>query len=157
MLSLFFRNLFFTILQPGIVAGIVPFWILGNRFGIAFTPSLQFYQYPAILLFVAGVFILFDCIIRFAVEGRGTLSPADPTKKLVIIGLYRFSRNPMYIGVTMIITGEALFFYSFNIFIYLLLVFSAFNLFIILFEEPRLRKDFNADYSEYFKNVRRWI
>ena len=157
MLSLFFRNLFFTILQPGIVAGLVPYWILGGKAGHSFTKHLQFYQYIGILLFLIGLIIMFHCIFRFAVEGRGTLSPADPTKKLVVKGLYKFSRNPMYIGVMMILIGEAIFFSSYNLWIYLLFVFLAFNLFIILVEEPRLRKDFAAEYFQYCRKVRRWL
>ena len=85
---------------------------------------------------------MFDCIIRFAVEGRGTLSPADPTKKLVISGLYKFSRNPMYVGVMMIIIGEAIFFRSTSLWIYSLFIFIAFNLFVMFIEEPLLLKDF---------------
>lgn len=109
MASLLLRNLFFTILQPGIVAGLIPYWILGDKVNKTFCWPLQFYHYLAILLFLTGLVIMFDCIIRFAVEGRGTLSPADPAKKLVISGLYRFSRNPMYVGVMMILIGEAIF------------------------------------------------
>ena len=100
---------------------------------------------------------MLECIFRFAVEGRGTLSPADPTKKLVIRGLYRFSRNPMYIGVMMILIGEAIFFQSKNLWIYLLFIFLAFNLFVLLVEEPRFRKDFGKDYYKYCKEVRRWF
>ena len=157
MLSLLLRNLFFTILQPGIVAGLIPYWILGDKLNKAFSQSLQFYQYLGILLFVIGLVIMFDCIIRFAVEGRGTLSPADPTKKLVIKGLYKYSRNPMYMGVMLILTGEAVFFKSTGLWIYLLFIFIAFNLFILLVEEPRLRRDFGEDYYQYCQKVRRWL
>ncbi len=157
MLSLFFRNLFFTILQPGIVAGLIPYWILGGKLYKPFNQHLQFYQYLGILLFLIGLVIMFDCIIRFAVEGRGTLSPADPTKKLVIKRLYRFSRNPMYVGVMMILIGEAIFFQSYNLWVYLLFIFLIFNLFVMLVEEPRLCKDFGEDYCQYCKDVRRWF
>ena len=155
MISLFLRNLFFTVLQPGIVAGLIPYWIL--RDNKTFDSPLQFYQYLGILLFLIGLVIMFHCIIRFAVEGRGTLSPADPTKKLVIKGLYKFSRNPMYVGVMMILIGEATFFQSNNLWVYLLFIFLAFNLFVLLFEEPRLLKDFGEDYRKYCQEVRRWF
>ena len=157
MLSLFFRNLFFTIIHPGLVAGLFPYWILGDKVNKLFPQSLQFHHYLGILLFLIGLVIMFDCIIRFAVEGRGTLSPADPTKKLVIKGLYRFSRNPMYLGVTTVLIGEAVFSQSNNLWVYLLFIFLAFNLFVLLVEEPRLRKDFGKDYYQYCKNVRRWL
>ena len=100
---------------------------------------------------------MFHCIIRFAVEGRGTLSPADPTKKLVIKGLYGFSRNPMYVGVMMILIGEATFFQSGSLCIYLLFIFLAFNVFILLFKEPRLHEEFGEDYRTYCQKVRRWF
>lgn len=157
MLSLFFRNLFFTIINPGLAAGLVPYWILGDKARRSFTEPLQFYQCFGILFFSIGIIILFNCIFRFAVEGRGTLSPADPTKKLVIKGLYKFSRNPMYIGVVLILTGEAIFFNSFNLWVYLSFVFLVFNLFITLVEEPRLKKDFNEEYLQYCQKVRRWL
>lgn len=123
MLSLFIRNFIFTILQPGIVAGLVPFWILGNKLREPLVQPLQFYHYSGIILFVTGFAIMLSYIIRFAVQGRGTLSPADPTKKLVITGLYKFSRNLMYVGVTLILIGEAVFFS----------IYSAMDLFTLCF------------------------
>lgn len=157
MLSLLLRNLVFTILQPGIVAGFIPFWILGDKVNGIFVQSLQFYHYLGAIIFVIGLVIMISCIISFAVKGQGTLSPADPTKRLVITGLYRFSRNPMYVGVTMILIGEAVFFQSVYLWIYLLLVYIAFNIFIMLNEEPRLKKDFGEEYNRYCQKVRRWI
>jgi len=155
MLSIFLRNLFFTVLQPGIVAGLIPYWIVsGNK---TIDRPLRFYQYFGILTFLTGLVVMFYCIISFAIEGRGTLSPADPTKKLVNKGLYRFSRNPMYVGVMAILIGEATFFQSGNLWIYSLIIFLAFYLFVILFEEPRLRKDFGEDYRKYCREVRRWF
>jgi protein-S-isoprenylcysteine O-methyltransferase Ste14 len=157
MLSLLLRNLFFTILQPGVVAGLVPYWILGDNVSKIFGEPLSLYQYLGAIVFLAGLIIMFDCIIRFAVEGRGTLSPADPTKKLVITGLYMFSRNPMYVGVMMILIGEAAFFNSGNLAIYSVFIFIAFNLFIMLVEEPRLVRDFGEGYDQYRRKVRRWL
>ncbi|HVE61684.1 MAG TPA: methyltransferase, partial [Chitinophagaceae bacterium] len=66
-------------------------------------------------------------------------------------------RNPMYVGVTMILIGEAIFFQSVNLWIYLIFVFIAFNIFILLHEEPRLRKDFGEEYRQYCQKVRRWV
>ena len=157
MLSLFLRNLLFTILQPGLVAGAVPFWILGDKGNEPFRHSFHLYHYVGALVFVIGLIIMVSCIISFAVKGKGTLSPADPTKQLVITGLYKFSRNPMYVGVTMILIGEAVFFQSFNLLIYSLFIYLAFNIFIMLHEEPRLRKVFGEEYKKYCQKVRRWI
>lgn len=97
------------------------------------------------------------CIISFAVKGNGTLSPVDPTKKLVITGPYNFSRNPMYVGVILILIGEAIFFQSANLWVYLVFVFVGFNIFVIYIEEPRLRKDFGEQYRLYCQKIRRWI
>src|SRR5689334_4979197 len=108
MWSLFLRNLFFTIIQPGIVVGFIPYWILGSPDASVFKKDFSSIQYIAICIFTLGVSVLLYCITMFAIKGKGTLSPADPTKKLVVSGLYRFSRNPMYIGVMLILIGEAL-------------------------------------------------
>ncbi len=89
---------------------------------------------------ITGIIITLLCIIRFATEGRGTLSPADPTRELVIAGLYKYSRNPMYIGVMSILAGECLLIPATALIVYSAFVFLAFNLFIIFYEEPRLKK-----------------
>jgi protein-S-isoprenylcysteine O-methyltransferase Ste14 len=157
MLSLILRNLFFTVLQPGIVAGLIPYFILGNPDTARFKNGLSGFQYLSIVVFAAGVAILLYCIGMFAIKGKGTLSPADPTKKLVVSGLYRFSRNPMYIGVMLILVSEAAFFISIALLVYTVFVFIAFSLFIILHEEPRLTDDFGNEYREYLKSVRRWL
>lgn len=157
MLSLFLRNLLFTILQPGLAVVLIPYWILGDKIKRVRTQPLQFYHYLGIIVFIIGFVIMLHCIINFAVKGRGTLSPVDPTKRLVTTGLYRFSRNPMYLGVIIIIIGEALFFQSTYLGLYLLFLFLVFNLFIMLHEEPRLRKDFGEEYNKYCQKVRRWI
>jgi len=154
MTSLFLRNLFFTILQPGVVAGLVPYLIIRENMH-----SLPFawFHFLGILIFAIGLFITLHCIARFAIDGKGTLSPADPTKKLVIRGLYKYTRNPMYAGVMLVLIGEAIFFASFHLLIYAGFVFSAFTLFVIYFEEPRLKRDFGEEYAEYRKRVKRWI
>jgi len=157
MWSLILRNLFFTILQPGMVAGLIPYFLLGNPRISSFKNNLGTVHYIALALFVAGVAILLYCISLFAVKGKGTLSPADPTKKLVVSGLYKFSRNPMYIGVMLILIGESLFFSATVMWIYSAMVFLAFNVFIIIHEEPRLESEFGTEYQQYLKTVRRWL
>jgi protein-S-isoprenylcysteine O-methyltransferase Ste14 len=155
--SLLLRNLFFTILQPGMVCGLIPYLIAKDHYHLAFSQPPAFLQYIGIALFLAGVSITIHCIIKFAMDGRGTLSPADPTRQLVIAGLYRYSRNPMYIGVMATLLGESIFVQSSSLWLYTLLIFIAFNLFIVFWEEPRLRKDFGKSYEEYCRQVRRWI
>jgi len=157
MLSLLLRNLFFTLLQPGIVAGLVPYWILRGKAKHILAQPLHWQQYTGALVCLVGFMVMLSCIINFAVKGRGTLSPADPTKHLVISGLYKHSRNPMYIGVTLILVGEAIFFKSAALWKYVAVVFATFYAFILLHEEPRLKKDFGESYLQYCKKVRRWI
>lgn len=154
--SLLFRNFIFTILQPGLVAGLIPYYIVGGNINVLKIP-LAFYQYAGLIVFATGFLIMLRCILQFALEGKGTLSPADPTKRLVNRGLYRYSRNPMYVGVMLILIGEAILTQSVSLWIYLTIVFICFNLFILLREEPRLRRDFGDDYILYCRKVRRWM
>ncbi|HEY5746458.1 MAG TPA: isoprenylcysteine carboxylmethyltransferase family protein [Chryseolinea sp.] len=156
-MSLFLRNLFFTILQPGVVAGLVPFLLARKNFENSFAHSLHSHHFVGIIVCITGVGITLHCIANFAIHGRGTLSPADPTKRLVISGLYKFSRNPMYVGVMLMLAGEAIFTQSASVLVYSICVFTAFNLFIVFREEPRLKKDFGTSYQEYCNTVRRWI
>lgn len=157
MNDLILRNLVFTILQPGIVAGLLPYYILTSQANDFIPESFKVIHILGILVFLFGLFIMLTCIRSFAIEGKGTLSPVDPTKQLVTKGLYRYSRNPMYVGVLLILIGEAIFFQSAKLWRYALIVFLVFNLFIILIEEPRLRKDFGKTYQSYCKKVRRWL
>lgn len=157
MLSLFLRNLLFTILQPGIVTGLIPFWILGSMAKSNFTNPWNIHHHLGAILFVTGLVTMLACILSFATKGKGTLSPVDPTKRLVISGLYNYSRNPMYVGVMMILIGECIFFQSISLSVYSAIIFIAFNLFVILREEPRLRKDFGNEYIQYSRQVRRWM
>lgn len=156
-MSLFLRNLVFTILQPGVVAGLVPFLIARKNFENSADQAFLIHQYAGILVCITGIGITLHCIANFAIHGRGTLSPADPTQQLVISGLYKFSRNPMYVGVMLMLIGEAIFTQSTSLLVYSISVFTAFNLFIVFREEPRLKKDFGTSYHEYCKTVRRWI
>ena len=157
MKSLFIRNLIFTMLQPGLVVGLFPYLIAGDKFKIVFHQPFGILQFAGIIIFLAGVALMLYCIYYFAIEGRGTLSPADPTKNLVVHGPYQFSRNPMYIGVTVALLGEVIFLESGRLLLYTGIVFILFALFIITIEEPRLRKDFGDQYASYSKKVRRWI
>lgn len=157
MISLLLRNLFFTILQPGLVAGLVPYLLIRNNRKVSFFDPWTIWQYAGAVIAIPGFFIMIICIIRFATEGKGTLSPLDPTKKLVISGLYKYSRNPMYVGVILLLIGEAVFWQSLILTGYTALIFIGFNLFILLHEEPRLKRDFKDEYTRYCQKVKRWL
>jgi protein-S-isoprenylcysteine O-methyltransferase Ste14 len=105
----------------------------------------------------AGTALLGACIVEFARSGRGTLSPADPPRQLVVRGLYRYVRNPMYLSVTTIVLGEALLTSSAALTLYWAIWFLVVNLFVIGYEEPNLRRRFGSSYDEDKRHVPRWI
>jgi protein-S-isoprenylcysteine O-methyltransferase Ste14 len=156
MKSLFIRNLLFTLLQPGMVAGVVPMWLASEELpGVH--PGLNLSFVVGALTFLIGLILLITCIISFARYGKGTLSPADPTRHLVANGLYRYSRNPMYVGVMLMLIGETITLASQTLLVYSATLLLIFNLYVIFFEEPRLRKDFGEEYTTYCREVGRWF
>jgi protein-S-isoprenylcysteine O-methyltransferase Ste14 len=105
----------------------------------------------------AGLPVLLDSFGRFALQGLGTPAPIFPTSHLVVSGLFRYVRNPMYVAVLSLILGQGLFFGSVRILEYGSAVWLAFFLFVFLYEEPTLRNSFGGEYKEYCANVPRWI
>jgi protein-S-isoprenylcysteine O-methyltransferase Ste14 len=154
--SLFLRSLLFTILIPGSVAAVVPFLILS--FERASTPHPWT---PVGLLglipMIAGTVLLMQCIVHFARHGKGTLAPIDPPTHLVVRGPYRWVRNPMYSAVLAILIGECVLFQSVVLMLYTAAWFAMVNLFVLFYEEPRLRRQFGEVYASYCRDVRRWI
>ena len=154
-LSMALSSLLWTILLPGVVAGYVPWTFFGVREA---TLDLRIpRQLLGLVLIAAGAALLISCIVEFARRGRGTLSPVDPPKQLVVRGLYRFVRNPMYLSVTAILLGEVLLSGSRALAIYWLIWFVVVNVFVIGYEEPTLRVQFGESYEEYLRTVGRWI
>jgi protein-S-isoprenylcysteine O-methyltransferase Ste14 len=149
------RSLLWVVLMPGIVAGYIPWRFFG--FDRSIFDSIDARLVAGLAIFVAGVALLAACVWEFAKRGRGTLSPLDPPSQLVVRGLYRYVRNPMYLAVSVILLGEALAARSFDLVIYWAAFFAVTNLFIIGFEEPDLRRRFGASYAEYTARVGRWI
>lgn len=147
------KSLLFFILAPGMVAGLIPLALL--RTG----PQIQtgFLSYLAFPLWLTGVATLIWCFWDFLVMGRGTPAPIDPPKELVVSGLYNYVRNPMYVGVFLVIIGHFLWFGYWNLLIYAAFVFTAFNTFVAFYEEPNLKTRFGATYEDYLRRVPRWI
>ena len=108
-------------------------------------------------LFVAGVPLLAESVIRFVRKGRGTPAPVLPPKHLVVTGLYLYVRNPMYVGILSMLLGEGLILGSAAILAYAVALAFVFHLFVVLYEEPHLRKVFGSEYEEYSRRVRRWV
>jgi protein-S-isoprenylcysteine O-methyltransferase Ste14 len=148
------KNLLFTVLVPGTVAGWLPyFWILGGRLP-RLTPGAALAGLPVAAL---GLAIYLWCLWDFAITGRGTPAPIDPPKVLVVRGLYRYVRNPMYLGVLAVIAGWAITFRSPSLAIYGAVVALFFHLAVLLLEEPSLRRLFGAAYDDYCAAVSRWL
>jgi protein-S-isoprenylcysteine O-methyltransferase Ste14 len=148
------KTALFTVFVPGTVAGIVPRW-LRNTGSIAITGIAK---WAAITVIVIGIAIyLYTAFWGFALIGGGTPAPIAPTKILVVRGLHRFVRNPMYIGVGLVIGGQAWLFHSLPITIYLACFGLTVHLFVLVYEEPTLRRQFGEEYERYRKLVPRWI
>lgn len=153
--SLALRSLFWTLLLPGTFAFFVPWRFFGLR-DVAFDPGNALHLVGGALA-VAGAALLITCIVEFARSGRGTLSPADPPKQLVVQGLYRYVRNPMYLSVLTIVAGWIALTRSGWLATYWLGFFACANVFVIGYEERRLRAQFGEDYRRYAQHVGRWI
>ena len=154
-LGLFLRSAFWTIAFPGFAAGYVPWRFLDVR-DVTFDWRNPLHLLGGLLV-ALGAILLLTCIYEFAARGRGTLSPADPPKELVVQGLYRYVRNPMYVSVMTILAGETLLVQSVEMLVYMLFFFTAATAFVIGFEEPYLRQQFGTSYEEYTRRVGRWL
>jgi protein-S-isoprenylcysteine O-methyltransferase Ste14 len=109
------------------------------------------------LLLLLGLSVYLWCAWDFAVKGLGTPAPIDAPKNLVIQGLYRYTRNPMYVGVAAMIAGQAIYRGSIAMALYLGVVVILFNLFVLFYEEPTLRRQFGEQYINYCRAVPRWF
>ena len=146
----------FLVLAPGIVAACVP-WALTRWEMKAPLFGLAPLRVAGVALVAIGLVGLLDSFRRFALEGLGTPAPVFPTRTLVVSGLYRFVRNPMYCGVVAMIAGQALLFGSSRLFLYAVAVWLAVHLFVVTCEEPRLHATYGAGYDEFRASVPRWI
>jgi len=149
---LLIKNLLFTLVAPGTVAVLVP--LLISR-GHSTAPGIGFFV--ALALFGLGGAIYAWCVWDFASFGRGTPAPIDAPKKLVVRGLYRYTRNPMYVGVLTVIAAWVVLFQAVSLTAYAAIVGTCFHLFILLYEEPHLEGLFGSDYAAYKAEVGRWL
>jgi protein-S-isoprenylcysteine O-methyltransferase Ste14 len=142
-----------ALMMPGVVAGVVPALILRGSAEAAPLPAVV----AGCALVAGGLTLLLSCIVGFAREGHGTLAPYDPPDALVARGPYRYTRNPMYVGVVAILGGLALSNGSSALAVYAAGVATAFAVFVTLYEEPRLERQFGDAYRDYKSRVPRWI
>jgi len=149
------RSLLWAALLPGLFAGYLPWRYFGLRdVRIELSHPLHLLGLASITI---GIILLAACIWEFATRGRGTLSPLDPPRHLVVRGLYRYVRNPMYLSVTAIVLGEVLLTRSSALLVYWIIWFITANMFVLTYEEPALRNEFGASYDEYCRRVGRWF
>ena len=145
----------FLVIAPGSIAVLFPYRI--DRWQIL-PPLLGLVAFRALgaLLICAGLPLLLDSFARFAIQGFGTPAPIAPPRHLVVTGLYRYVRNPMYVAVASLVFGQGLLFGNVRVLQYGLAVAVGFHLFVLVYEEPTLRSKFGNEYDAYCKNVRRW-
>ena len=136
-----------------IVAGIVP-WLL-TRWN-ADSPSTALRTLGVVVLVAGGALVL-ETTARFALQGRGTPAPWAPPERLVERGSYRFVRSPMYLGVLLLVVGQALLLGREILLAWAVAAWLIFTAFLALYEEPQLRRRFGASYDDYRRRVRRWI
>jgi protein-S-isoprenylcysteine O-methyltransferase Ste14 len=149
-------SLLFTVIVPGTVAGLVPWFITGwhrtdDLFGL---PGIWA---VGVILIAPGLPVLLGAIYKFATAGLGTPAPTAPTQHLVISGPHRFVRNPMYIAVVSIILGQALLLGQPALLWYAAFVALATATFVHFYEEPTLHRQFGDEYSRYRKSVHAWL
>ena len=149
---LFLKNLLFTLVVPGTVAVYVPLLLVHDL-----SPGSIVWRLTALLFFVVGASIYGWCVWDFATFGRGTPAPIDAPRRLVVRGLYRHTRNPMYVGVLTTVVGWAIRYRSPAIALYAVGVGLCFHLFVVFYEEPHLQRLFGPAYAAYRAEVRRWL
>lgn len=148
---MFIRALIAFLLLPGIVAFVIPAAWLG---GTGHTELVQ----PLGLIFLGlGIFGLLWCVRDFYVSGKGTLAPWAPPKNLVIVGLYRYTRNPMYVSVDLVLLGWAAAFGSLTLLLYMLLAAVTFHIRVVRGEEPWLANTHGKAWDSYIRQVPRWL
>lgn len=148
---LFLRALTAFLILPGTFAGLIPAWI------VSADRSRGSGSLAGIVPLLLGAALLLWCVRDFYVAGKGTLAPWDPPKRLVVVGLYRFVRNPMYVAVMILLFGWALWAGSWMLACYTALLGVAFHLRVVLFEEPRMKRQFPEEWNAYSAAVRRWL
>jgi protein-S-isoprenylcysteine O-methyltransferase Ste14 len=144
-------SILFFLVAPGVVAGVVP-WAITRYTGLAALPVAVL----GLALVALGLAALVACFVQFVREGRGTPAPIAPTEQLVVGGLYRWVRNPMYLAVGTIILGQAIAFASVGVLVWFGLFGVAVAWFVMAYEEPTLRRTYGPSYDAYCRAVRAW-
>ena len=155
MIFVLVRTILWSTLFIVVVLWFVPAWILAAA-GIRGPTSFGAWQATGLAIGLAGLALALTCIVAFTFVGRGTPAPFDPPRRLVVRGPYRMVRNPMYLGAFFFIAGFALFYRSIGSALYALAFIAVTHSFVVLYEEPTLRRIFGRDYDEYCQRTGRW-
>jgi len=150
------KTLIFTLVVPGSITVLVPYLLLSSGREL-YAWQIGPLRFLGIFPIILGVFFYLRCAWDFTFTGGGTPAPIDPPKRFIAKGLYRIVRNPMYVGITLILTGESIVFESATFLAYAAVLWLGSHLFVIFYEEPILKKKFGAIYEEYRQTVPRWI
>jgi protein-S-isoprenylcysteine O-methyltransferase Ste14 len=149
---LFLKNLLFTVAVPGTAAVYVPLLLIRHL-----APAPTIWRFMSLPFFLIGPAIYLWCVWDFATFGRGTPAPVDAPKRLVVRGLYRYTRNPMYVGVLTTVAGWVIRNRSLSLVLYAAALWLCFQLFVLFYEEPHLSRVFGSDYTAYRAQVGRWL
>jgi len=153
LLMTVYKSLLYLIIEAGLFALYIPLALLRSGPRIE-TGVISFLAIP---LWLIGGLIVLRCFWDFTFKGHGTPVPMDPPKELVVTGFYRYIRNPIYVGVLSIFLGHFLWFGYWALLIYTVFAFIGVHSFVVLYEEPTLKRKFGASYEEYLKKAPRWI
>jgi len=146
----------FFVIAPLVLGGFVPWWVTQWEFRPAFF-GVDLTRILGGLLIIVGAPGVVDSFARFALDGLGTPAPIAPPQKLVVTGLYRYVRNPIYIAVVAVILGQALLFGDGRLLWYGALLWLFFHVWVVMIEEPTLKETFGTEYESFRTNVPRWI
>ena len=150
------KTLLWSIFVAGTVLIIVPYLLLSSRFD-SFRVSLSYFRFFGLIPILIGVMLYVWCAWYFTFIGKGTPAPFDPPKELVINGAYQYVRNPIYVFVALTLTGEAILFETTILVVYATLAVIVFSLWVVLYEEPSLKRRFGESYERYCERVSRWF
>jgi protein-S-isoprenylcysteine O-methyltransferase Ste14 len=144
----------FLVVAPGLVAGLIPWLLTGWHAGIPYPAAVRI---VGVVLTGTGVGVLLYAFAQFAFEGRGTPAPPAPTAQLVVRGLYRYVRNPMYLAVLAVVLGQALVLSRPVLLAYAAGVAAAFVAFVRWYEQPTLARTYGEQYEAYLRDVPGWF
>lgn len=146
----------FVLVVPGTAVVGVPWLLTRWQLGTPFLGSTATRLIGALMI-VAALPLFVSFCLRFVREGRGTPAPIAPTQRLVVGGPFRYVRNPGYVAVVAIVVGQAILFASAEVLVYAALLAIGFHVFVLLYEEPTLRRTYGAEYDAYCRDVPRWL